>query len=96
MEKSKKAYDYGKRLGKESMEKENGKKFLKNNQYQWKKVNAILREIAEYEDTETYSNFHNEGYKPSSFRKEKENSKEKLNNIVIPSFRKGFYEGLNS
>lgn len=96
MDKSKQAYDYAKRLGEESMEKKNGKQFLKNNRYQWKKVNAILREIAGYEDTETYSNFYNEGYKPSSFRKEKENSKEVLNNTVIPSFRKGFYEGLNS
>jgi hypothetical protein len=96
MDKSKEAYQYGKRLGKESITKEKGKQFLKNSRFQWKKVNAILRELAGYEDTETYSNFTNEGYKPSSFRKEKENSKEILNNTVIPSFRKGFYEGLNN
>ena len=86
-------YEYGKRLGKEVINKANGKDFL-TNMHAWNKVRAMLREDAGYEDNETYSNLNNQGYKNSSFQVEIENSKKKLDNEIIPSFRKGFYDGL--
>jgi hypothetical protein len=95
MNKNKEAYQYGKRLGKEAKNKPNGKQFLKNASFQWGKVKAMLRELSGYEDNKHYSNLNPQGYQSDSFRIETKNSETTLKNEVIPSFRKGFYEGIN-